>query len=88
MVDGIDKIIVATTDASFYPGQVKLVIDLLTKLPNVVVVSVRTPYDIHVLPMVSTVLAAYGGNSPTLRAIADVLTGRAKATGILPVALT
>ena len=88
MVDGIDKIIVATTDASFYPGQVRLVIDLLTKHPNVVVVSVRTPYDVHVLPMVSTVLAAYGGNSPTLRAIADVLTGRAKATGTLSVALT
>jgi beta-N-acetylhexosaminidase len=88
MVDGIDKIIVATTDASFYPGQVKLVTDLLTKHQNVIVVSVRTPYDIQVLPMVGTVFVAYGGNPPTLRAIADVLTGKAKATGVLPVALS
>ena len=88
MTDSFHKIIVATTDASLYPGQVQLVADLMTKHPNVILVSARTPYDIRVLSRVPTVLAAYGGNPPTLSAIADVLTGTVKATGVLPVALS
>jgi beta-N-acetylhexosaminidase len=87
MASDAHKIIVATTDASGYHGQVKLVTELLAKNPNVVIVSVRTPYDIRVLPMVPTVLASYGSNPPTLRAIADVLMGKAQATGVLPVTL-
>ena len=82
------KVIVATTDANLYPGQVKLVTQLLKKTPNIIIVSVRTPYDISVLPTVSTVLAAYSSNSPTLQAITDVLMGKSEAVGVLPVALS
>ncbi len=81
------KVIVAITDASFYPGQVKLVTELLARNPNVVIVSVRSPYDILLLPGAPTVLAAYGSNLPTLRAVADVLMGKARASGVLPVTL-
>jgi len=81
------KIVVATTDVSFYPAQVKLVTELQAKNPNVIIVSVRTPYEISVLPMVPTALVAYGSNLPTLRAIADVLTGKSEASGVLPVTL-
>ena len=81
------KVIVATTDANLYPSQVKLVTQLLRKTPNIIIVSVRTPYDISVLPRVPTALAAYGGNPPTLQAIADVLMGKVEASGILPVTL-
>jgi beta-N-acetylhexosaminidase len=88
LADDVDTIIIATTDAGFHPGQVRLVTELLAKHRNVIVVSMRTPYDIRVLPNVHTVLAAYGGNPPTLQAIADVLTGKVKATGVLPVALS
>src|SRR5688572_8182921 len=82
------KTIVATTDAKLYPGQVKLVTELLAKTPNIILVSVRTPYDSSVLPSVSTVLAAYGNNRPALQAIADVLMGKAEASGVLPVSLS
>jgi beta-N-acetylhexosaminidase len=61
---------------------------LMEKNPNIVMISVRTPYDINVLPMVPTVLAAYGSNLPMLRAIAEVLMGKSEATGVLPVALS
>ena len=57
-------------------GQVRLVTELLAKIPNIIIVSVRTPYDVSVLPAVPTVLAAYGNNPPSLQAIADVLTGK------------
>src|SRR5688572_3782790 len=82
------KVIVATTDANVCAGQVKLVTELLAKTPNIILVSVRTPYEISVLPSVSTVLAAYGNNRPALQAIADVLMGKAEASGVLPVSLS
>jgi beta-N-acetylhexosaminidase len=81
------KIIVATTDANVYPGQAKLVTELLVENPNIIMISVRAPYDIHVLPNVPTALAAYGSNRPTLQAIADCLMGTSKASGVLPVSL-
>lgn len=87
MANDSHKIVVTTTDAHLYPGQVQLVNELLLQNPNIIIVSVRTPYDIHVLPMTPTVLAAYGGNPPTLRAIAEVLKGLSAARGVLPVAL-
>ena len=61
--------------------------ELLAKNPNVITVSVRTPYDLSVLPVVPTDLAAYGGNPPTLQAIIDVLMGDYEAAGVLPVTL-
>jgi beta-N-acetylhexosaminidase len=79
------KIVVTTTDAHLYPGQVQLVNELLPQIPNIIIVSVRTPYDINVLSPVPTFLAAYGGNTPTLRAIADVLMGKFQPSGVLPV---
>ena len=87
MVPDGRKVIVATTDANIYAGQVKLVTELLAKTPHIILVSVRTPYDISVLPTVPTVLAAYGNNRPTHQAIADVLMGKSEAVGLLPVTL-
>jgi beta-N-acetylhexosaminidase len=80
-------VIVTTTDAPFHPGQIKLITDLVAKNPNVIMVSVRSPYDISVLPSVPTVLASYGGNPTTLQAITDVLMGDSEASGVLPVTL-
>jgi beta-N-acetylhexosaminidase len=82
------KVIVTATDANFYPGQIRLVTELLAKNPNIIIVSVRTPYDISVLPAAPTALAAYGGNLPTLQAITAVLMGNSKASGVLPVTLS
>jgi beta-N-acetylhexosaminidase len=81
------KVIVTTTDARFYAGQVKLVTELIAKTPNLVLVAVRTPYEASIFPTAPTVLVAYGSNSPTLQAIADVLMGTSKASGVLPVTL-
>jgi beta-N-acetylhexosaminidase len=83
----VSQVIVTTTDAGFYPGQVELVTELLAKNPKIIIVSVRFPYDIRVLPNAPTVLSAYGGNLPTLQAIADVLMGNSEAFGVLPVTL-
>jgi beta-N-acetylhexosaminidase len=82
------KVIVTTVDASAHPGQIQLVNQLLTINPKVIIISVRTPYDIGVLSKVPAALAAYGNNAPSLRAIADVLMGKVKPSGVLPVNLS
>lgn len=81
------KVIVTTVDANIYPGQVSLVTELLAINPNIMIVSVRAPYDISVLPTVPTVLAAYGSNPPSLQTITDVLIGHSEVPGVLPVTL-
>lgn len=53
-----------------------------------VVVSLDTPYVLGARRAGSIGLAAYGSTTPTLSALADVLTGKAKAEGTLPVAVT
>jgi len=87
IADDVSKVIVTTTDATLYTGQVRLVTKLLTVNPRIIIVSVRRPYDISVLPSVSTALVAYGSNPPTLQAIADVLMGKSEPCGVLPVTL-
>jgi beta-N-acetylhexosaminidase len=83
----VHSIIITTTDASFHRGQVQLVNELLANNLNIIIISVRTPYDISLFRTVPTVLAAYGGNPPTLQAIHDVLMGNSEASGVLPVTL-
>lgn len=78
-------VVVATTDASRNMRQVDLVNALLNARVRVVVVAMRSPYDLQVLPGAGTYLATYGSNPATLAALAKVLSGEAPAGGKLPV---
>jgi beta-N-acetylhexosaminidase len=87
MASEASKVIITTTDSGFYAGQVNLVSELLSKNTKVIIVSVRTPYDMTALPPVPTFLAAYGANPPSLQAIANGLMGKVALPGVLPVVL-
>jgi beta-N-acetylhexosaminidase len=87
MAADVSKVIVTTTDATLYTSQVRLVNKLLGIHPGIIIVSIRLPYDISVLPTAPTILAAYGSSPPTLQAVADVLTGKSEPCGVLPVTL-
>lgn len=78
-------VIVATADVSKHPGQALLVRVLHEAGVKLVVVAVGGPYDLMAFPHVGTYLAAYGANPPTVDALAEVLAGRAKPQGQLPV---
>jgi beta-N-acetylhexosaminidase len=67
--------------------QQNLVAALLATGKPIVVVAVGGPYDIAYFPTVSTYLAAYDYQPVSVDAVADVLTGRARATGHLPVTI-
>jgi beta-N-acetylhexosaminidase len=81
-------VIVAASDVARNPQQADLVKALVDARVPLIVVAMRSPYDLASLKNVSTYIAIYGANPPTLDALADVLTGKAKAQGQLPVELT
>jgi beta-N-acetylhexosaminidase len=82
-----DASVVATKDIREEPSQLALVDAVLDGGRRVTVVSLGDPQDIARLPGVRSYLAAYNGKAPSLRAVADALTGRVAVTGRLPVAI-
>lgn len=79
-------VIVGTISASLEPRQASLVRAVLALGRPTVTVALRTPWDLQTYPEAVTHLCTYSILEPSLAALADVLFGRATATGRLPVA--
>lgn len=79
-----DTVVVGTADANANPQQAALVTALAAVRPTVMV-SLRSPYDILAAPTAQGYVCAYTGREPTLRALADVLSGAVAPVGSLPV---
>jgi beta-N-acetylhexosaminidase len=84
---GPGPIVVASANAAANPGQARLVNALLAAGAPVIVAAVAGPYDLLQFPQAPTYIASYGSTPPLLEALADVLLGKAAATGPLPVEL-
>ncbi len=82
-----DKVIVATADAHLNKGQGALVQELLNRKKNIIAVGTRTPYELKVFPEIPTYLAAFGNRPLVWGEVAQVLLGRSKALGTLPVTI-
>lgn len=81
-------IVVATSDVAKNPAQADLVDALMNTGLPVVVVAVRSPYDLaHLRREPAAYLATYGSSPLMLRALVDVLAGQRAAQGHLPVEL-
>lgn len=87
MARGKRQVVVIVFDVAHNPGQVELVETLLAAGNPVVVVAVRSPYDLLKFPGAPTLLATYGWNDPAREALTAVLEGRARPQGHLPVEL-
>jgi beta-N-acetylhexosaminidase len=81
---GADVVVLGAADLFSYPQQAVLAKALQAVKPTVLV-SLRSPYDILSAPGVAGYVCAYTGREPTLRALADVLSGTRAPTGTLPV---
>ena len=79
-----DVVVMGSADLFSYPEQTALAKALQAVRPTVLV-SLRSPYDILSAPAVAGYVCAYTGREPTLRALADVLSGTRPPTGTLPV---
>ncbi|KYG35089.1 beta-N-acetylhexosaminidase [Alkalihalobacillus trypoxylicola] len=95
-LDGIEvltenhqKIIVGLVSATQDPMQIKVVEKLVSLGKEVIVIGMRSPYDIQVIPEnVKTYLNTYEFSYPALIAAGSVLFGDTIATGKAPVTLT
>lgn len=68
-------------------SQKRTIEQLKNKNPNVVLLSVMSPYDIPHYPRMGTVIATYGLNSFALQTAADIIVGNTQARGVMPVEL-
>ncbi|MBE3576374.1 MAG: beta-N-acetylhexosaminidase [Limnochordales bacterium] len=82
-----DLIIVGTYRASQYRSQVDMVNQLLQLGKPVIVIALREPYDIMEFPQVKTYIATYGTSTVSMTALGDILFGRIKPAGKLPVSI-
>jgi beta-N-acetylhexosaminidase len=82
-----EVVVVATLNAMEFPNQVTIVRALAEQTAPIVVVALRSPYDLLTFPEQSTYVAIYGETAPSLEAMADLLCGRIKPKGLLPVDL-
>jgi hypothetical protein len=73
---------VCTSSASFDPAQAQRARALLGD--GGILCALRSPYDAALVPHVPALLT-YGDVPASLQALADVLTGRTRAGGTLPV---
>lgn len=80
-------LVVGVAGLSDNPEQAKLVNALLESGAPVVLVALRDPYDLLAFPNALTMLATYSVPPPTLAALAEVLTGKVRPQGRLPVEL-
>jgi beta-N-acetylhexosaminidase len=80
-------VVVGTIDALVHAGQARLVEALVSAGATVVAVALRTPVDLLAYPAAPSVVATYGLQAPSLRAVAAALAGRIPFSGQLPVRL-
>lgn len=69
-------------------AQASLVKHLMEANVPLVVVALRDPYDLRRFPDVPTYVTLYGYRQASLQAAAEIIAGKQKATGALPVALS
>jgi beta-N-acetylhexosaminidase len=86
-VSDADLVIVGTISAERDLGQAELVETLHREGLALIVVALRTPYDLIAFPMIETYLCAYSIRAVTAEAIARVLFGEIEPQGVLPCAL-
>ncbi len=80
-----DYVIFMTINASFNKEQVEMLKRVITfKHGKVITVALRSPTDIFAYPFAPTHLITYGHNEEQLHALFKIITGKAKATGRIP----
>ncbi|KKX56460.1 MULTISPECIES: glycoside hydrolase family 3 protein [Brevibacillus] len=86
---GFGQVIVATYNAAFFPGQSKLVDELLAVHgKRLIVAAIRNPFDYSLFPEAGTYVCSYESRPLAMQSLARVLTGRVSPTGKLPVTLS
>jgi len=84
---GIDRIIVCSFNAIHNPYQVKIIRKIQNLNIPFIVLALCNPYDLQVFPEVSTFLTTYDYSPFNLKAVSEIIVGKHKAQGVLPITL-
>jgi len=82
-----DLVLIGTVNACAQPGQAALVEAVLRSGRPTIVAAMRLPYDLAAFPSARTCLCTYSVLAPSMKALAAVLFGAARAEGKLPVTI-
>lgn len=82
-----DRIIIGTYNLEHNYGQVMLINEIKKVNKNIIVVSLRSPYDFSVLSDISTFICAYEYTQLSICSVVKVLTGEAEPLGRLPIVI-
>jgi beta-N-acetylhexosaminidase len=82
-----EAVVIATLDAMTFPSQADMVQVLAGQARPIVVVALRSPYDLLMFPQQSTYVAIYGETPRSLEAMSELLCGEIQPRGLLPVDL-
>ncbi|MFC2140609.1 beta-N-acetylhexosaminidase [Candidatus Auribacterota bacterium] len=83
----VNLVIILTYNAHLIPNQASLVKKILNlKIPTIIA-AIRNPYDILAFKKAKHYIVSYGFRTISLKALTDVLLGKRKAQGKLPVKL-
>jgi hypothetical protein len=80
-----DALVVLVRNARRLEGQGKALKAILEVAPHAIVVAARDPYDLKLAGNAAACLATYGDPPCSIYALAEVLTGKIKPAGSLPV---
>lgn len=84
-IEQYDLVIIGTIEAVRQPEQAALVNALLDTAVPLIVVALRTPYDLAVFPRAQTYACTYSIQEPAMQAVAAALWGEIPFQGKLPV---
>lgn len=82
-----DRVVIGCYNAHLNKNQIELVGRINEINPNVVLVSLRNPYDILCFEQISTYVNAYEYTELSIESTIKILTGKIKAEGVSPVKL-
>lgn len=82
-----DLIIIGTINAYTETKQAQFVNQTLALSIPTIVISMRLPYDLALIPQTSTYLCTYSILEPSMKAVAKAMFGRSQITGQLPVSI-
>jgi beta-N-acetylhexosaminidase len=81
----MDVLLLVTRNAHLWPNEREFALELTWLANKFILLCLADPYDADALPGAQTVIFTCGDSEPLLHALVDVLMGRLKPQGKLPV---